>query len=197
MFSAGMNARRKWEFEEIKKSCDGLYSCAQKQRLITERHTESYQDLFHDELLNHSSVQPCLLFISGTNATELVKGTSHLKMFSVFKGFKHSPSTIFALIFMDITRTQNIRKKTLPRKDSEEEFELNGEGEWTMNVMASFCQDSRFNAATLYQREVLNIFAKGKKSPCTHAQQKLCGCFFILWIFYGRVTQLCSPFTWG
>lgn len=104
------------EFEEIiiikKKSCDGLYSCVQKQRLITERHTESYQDLFHDELLNHSSVQPCLLFISGTNATESVKGTSHLKMFSVFKGFKHSPSTIFALIFMDITRTQNIRKKT-------------------------------------------------------------------------------------
>lgn len=82
-----------------------------------------------------------------------------------------------------VQKQRLITRKTLPREDSEEEFELYGEGEGNMNVtrvMDSFYQDSRLNAATLYRREVLNTFAEGEKSPCTHAQQKLCGCFFIL-----------------
>lgn len=77
---------------------------------------------------------------------------------------------------MDITRTQNSKKETLPGEDRQEELELYNEAERNVNVTQvndSFHLKGSFNAATLCQREVLNTFDEGKKSPSIQAQQKL------------------------
>lgn len=80
---------------------------------------------------------------------------------------------------MDITRTQNSKKETLPGDDRQEELELYNEAEWNMNVTQvddSFRLKGSFNAATLCQREAPTTFDEGEKCSSIQAQQKLYGC---------------------